>query len=130
MGIIKDEFTNLKITAKKRWELRHPEKAKESKRRCAYNYYKTHRGTMVKKKTDYRNDRKTVVTKLLGGKCTKCGYDRCISALDVHHLDFKEKEYREDYLRKDYDLSKIVLLCANCHREEHSLNKEAYARRH
>ena len=60
-----------------------------------------------------------------GGKCQKCGYDKCISALEFHHRDPNEKEFEwgrlrgrkwEDVLK---ELDKCDLLCANCHREEH-----------
>lgn len=66
-----------------------------------------------------------------GGKCTRCGYSRCIDALEFHHLDENEKEQEASYIirrwaweRAKLELEKCVLLCANCHREEHaSLNK-------
>ena len=60
-----------------------------------------------------------------GGKCIKCGYDRCLSALDFHHKDPQEKEYVWTKLRLLSDsriqeeLSKCKLLCANCHRLIH-----------
>ena len=64
----------------------------------------------------------------LGGKCIKCGYNKCIAALEFHHLDPNEKDV--DYANYKWifsdklksELDKCVLLCANCHREEHHLN--------
>ena len=61
-------------------------------------------------------------------KCQRCGYSKCFAALDFHHLDPKEKEYQiGDFFRSRRnksivinELNKCVLLCANCHREEHS----------
>ena len=29
-----------------------------------------------------------------GGKCQKCGYDKCEEALDFHHLDASEKDFQ------------------------------------
>lgn len=64
----------------------------------------------------------------LGGKCSKCGYDKCIAALEFHHLDPKEKDvdyanYKWNFNDKlKAELDKCVLLCANCHREEHHLH--------
>jgi hypothetical protein len=62
-----------------------------------------------------------------GGKCEKCGYNRCPDALEFHHLNPEEKDFEISSVRK-YDfalvqdeLDKCVLLCSNCHREEHSL---------
>jgi len=56
---------------------------------------------------------------LLGGKCQICGYDKCIAALQVHHLNPKEKENSYEWKRKNFDMSKVILLCANCHAESH-----------
>ena len=59
-----------------------------------------------------------------GGKCQKCGYDRCVAALDFHHRRPDKKEFRVSgntwsvKLRKELD--KCDLLCANCHREAHN----------
>ena len=63
-----------------------------------------------------------------GGKCEKCGYNKCEGALHFHHLNPKEKEFTvsqinlNEYftLEKLYrEVDKCVLLCANCHAEEH-----------
>lgn len=63
-----------------------------------------------------------------GGKCERCGYDKNMSALDFHHINPDEKEFEIDIrkfsntnledLQKEID--KCILLCANCHREEHN----------
>jgi hypothetical protein len=29
-----------------------------------------------------------------GGKCQRCGYNRCVEALDFHHLDPSQKDFR------------------------------------
>ncbi len=61
-----------------------------------------------------------------GGKCVKCGYDKYIGALDFHHINPKEKEFRlaavkshafNDLIKKELD--KCILVCSNCHREIH-----------
>lgn len=62
-----------------------------------------------------------------GGKCQKCGYNKCQGALDFHHRDPKEKDFSickkygcrkiTDRIRRELD--KCDLLCANCHREQH-----------
>lgn len=67
---------------------------------------------------------------LLGGKCTRCGYDKCLSALAFHHKDPKDKRFSItnninrswEVIRKE--LKKCILLCMNCHAETHEeLNK-------
>jgi hypothetical protein len=74
-----------------------------------------------------RLDRKIEVIKLLGSKCCICGYDKCRQALEIHHVNPKDKKMGlslremsfkwEDILN---ELKKCVLLCCLCHREYHS----------
>lgn len=59
-----------------------------------------------------------------GGKCIKCGYDKCIYALEFHHRDKSTKEANPTYIimrwwweKVKEELDKCDLLCANCHRE-------------
>ncbi len=61
-----------------------------------------------------------------GGKCEKCGYDRCIEALEFHHLNSEQKDANFRNMRgwtdkrRIKELDKCTLLCSNCHREIHS----------
>lgn len=61
-----------------------------------------------------------------GGKCSKCGYDSCLAALDFHHIEPAHKDFGiakvkkrsfDDKVKKELD--KTILVCANCHREIH-----------
>jgi len=61
-----------------------------------------------------------------GAKCEKCGYNNSISALEFHHLDPNQKDFMisagnlsSDWTVVKEELNKCILLCANCHREEH-----------
>jgi len=72
---------------------------------------------------------------LMGGKCVKCGYSKCISALEFHHIDPENKNRaRSSYgaprtwgwKRYWEEVSKCILLCANCHREEEERLSEAH----
>jgi hypothetical protein len=67
-----------------------------------------------------------------GGCCVKCGYDRCISALEFHHLDPAQKEFTiainaqtRSWQTLVNELDKCILVCCRCHREIHHdlLNK-------
>ena len=59
------------------------------------------------------------------GKCSRCGYDKCLDALEFHHVDPTVKEfhlgeargYNIEKLRKE--LEKCILVCRNCHTEIH-----------
>ena len=62
-----------------------------------------------------------------GGKCMLCGYDRCLQALEFHHLrntgkDFSisDKGYTRSWERVKREINKCILVCANCHRELHA----------
>ena len=66
-----------------------------------------------------------------GGKCEICGYNKCISALQFHHLNPEEKDFNiseniqlnhfniETYYK---EVNKCILVCANCHAEIHEKN--------
>ncbi len=63
-----------------------------------------------------------------GGKCQVCGYKNCLAALDFHHLNPNEKDFTVARKKMNIaneemkqELDKCVLICANCHREEHHL---------
>jgi hypothetical protein len=70
-------------------------------------------------------DRKLKAVELMGGKCQKCGYDKNYGALQFHHLNPEDKEYNWAKLKFRpwkiiiNELSKCILLCANCHAETH-----------
>lgn len=61
----------------------------------------------------------------LGGKCIRCGYDKCHGALHFHHRDPTTKLGAWDKVRlwskerRLKELDKCDLLCANCHAEIH-----------
>ena len=60
-----------------------------------------------------------------GSKCERCGYNKCLRALEFHHLDPNEKDFGISRcltksmaeLKKEVD--KCQLLCSNCHAEVH-----------
>lgn len=81
--------------------------------------------------TKRRKQLKVLLVDYFGGKCVLCSYDKCISALEFHHLDPNEKEFsisvsgntRALYLLIE-EAKKCILVCANCHREIHALERE------
>lgn len=89
-----------------------------------------HLGVGQKAKTHLRKKKQRNLTKetliaLKGGKCERCGYNKCIQALEFHHLDPTQKKFSLSTHRGSAiehslkEIEKCVLLCANCHKEEH-----------
>lgn len=58
-----------------------------------------------------------------GGECQKCGYLKCIGALEFHHINRDEKEYSIcqmigfSWETIKTELDKCILLCNRCHVE-------------
>lgn len=75
----------------------------------------------------YRNKIKAI--NLLGGKCVKCGYNHP-GALEFHHKDESTKSFNiGNVSHKSWkilleEINKCELLCANCHRLEHTTRYE------
>lgn len=86
------------------------------------NDYKTRKH----QKTILRRSMKQQAIKLLGGKCSICGYNKCIDALEFHHKNPNEKEFKlgsgNTMSWKEYksEVLKCILVCSNCHKEIHS----------
>ena len=59
----------------------------------------------------------------IGGKCIRCGYNKCIQALCFHHRDpsGKDPEWSKNWgmTKLKTELEKCDLLCHNCHMEVH-----------
>ena len=61
-----------------------------------------------------------------GGKCQICNYDKFLGALEFHHTNPEQKDFSisqsklwkfDEKIKKELD--KCVMLCSNCHKEEH-----------
>ena len=78
-------------------------------------------------KSEYVSRRRRLIKQkavdLFGGKCSRCGYNRCPQALQFHHVDPTSKKFGiSDGVVRAWDvveaeLKKCILLCANCHAE-------------
>ena len=76
---------------------------------------------------DRRRKLKEMSVEYKGGKCIICGYNRCIAALEFHHLNPEEKDFSiaatgttKSWERIKKELDKCICVCANCHREIHN----------
>lgn len=79
----------------------------------------------------YNKDKRKKIIESKGGKCEICGYDMktgSYQALVFHHIDPKNKDpnwqtsrgWSEERLIKEVE--GCMLLCANCHAEEHDVD--------
>jgi hypothetical protein len=81
----------------------------------------------VKFNVDKRRKKlKSMAVDYKGGECEKCGYKKCITALEFHHLDPSQKDFgisvdgnTRGWVAVKTELDKCILVCANCHREIH-----------
>lgn len=74
---------------------------------------------------EMRHDRKRKLIEAFGGACIRCGYNRCLWALEFHHIEKGVKSFSLSLLgytcswdRLIEEASKCELLCSNCHREK------------
>lgn len=86
-------------------------------------YYRHHAYNTREQRRD-KQFRKRDVLKALGwpAVCQRCGYDKCIAALDFHHKDPAQKESSVlafGLERQLQEAAKCELICSNCHREHH-----------
>ena len=93
---------------------------------CSPSYKDGSRGSII---THLRHSLKNQLVKEKGGKCELCGYSKCFAALEFHHINPEEKEFNialycssnnVNVEKAREDLTKCLLVCANCHREIHN----------
>ena len=94
-----------------------PKSASASNRTCCYDCMpdgvQLTRGAFLAKIKETR-----------GGKCVRCGYDKCLKALEFHHIDPTKKDFtisNDHFKLMDAikESKKCILLCSNCHKEFH-----------
>lgn len=76
----------------------------------------------------WRLNTKIRMVEAMGGSCNICRYDKCLDALEFHHLDPSKKDFAFGKSRANpkrwivlvEELRKCVLLCNRCHREVHA----------
>ncbi len=100
---------------------------------CQNETEKTYCSVNCKNKQSVQTRRKNIKEKSIsykGGQCKHCGYSKCKEALEFHHMNPNEKDFglsahgnTHSWEKIKQELDKCILLCANCHREEHFLTK-------
>ena len=78
---------------------------------------------------DLKEEELTMCVEYKGGKCCLCGYNKCMGALDFHHIDPSKKDFAISKQRRTSpqkfdcvksELDKCILVCSNCHSEIHA----------
>jgi hypothetical protein len=69
--------------------------------------------------------RNVELKRMIGGKCSACGYDKNFAALDFHHVDPATKSFTlcsrsHTMYERVNEAKKCILLCRNCHAELHN----------
>lgn len=85
----------------------------------------THKNSQV---AQTRRNMKKALVERKGGACERCGYNKCMDALEFHHLDPNQKEIAIGDIAKSssnwgkiqLEVDKCILVCANCHKEIHA----------
>lgn len=75
----------------------------------------------------WRRETKSRIIEAMGGACACCAYNKCNSALALHHLNPNEKDFGLGAIRANIkswktivkEIKKCILLCHNCHSEVH-----------
>jgi len=73
---------------------------------------------------NWRRRTKIKLVEHKGGECEKCGYSKCIDALEFHHNDPSEKDFTISgkswsFERLRNEVEKCIMVCSNCHKEIH-----------
>lgn len=110
-----------------RWSIIEPEIKK-----CVLLCYNCHREIHDNDlDTKYNNNKKIILDIKAVNGCEICGYNKSNHALDFHHNDPNEKEFRLSSIRiskKSFtniknkivdELNKCSVYCANCHMDKH-----------
>ena len=87
-------------------------------------YYYSHKESFIRRK---RKSYEKIITikKELGGRCSICGYNKSLYALQFHHKDINEKDFNISYMSHKpieqirEEAKKTILICSNCHFEIH-----------
>jgi hypothetical protein len=115
--------TNLEIDFASKWTIKNI-LIKEN----IYNKFKPTEKEIRRKKSlnviNWKKQKKLLLIQHKGGKCERCGYNKCEEALEFHHLDPTKKDFTissnsYSFQKMKTEADKCILVCSNCHREIH-----------
>lgn len=103
---------------------------KASAKRSSAKYYGDNKEKSIKSNLAVRRKNRELWQQFKGSlRCTKCGFNHP-AALDFHHVDRTDKKSVNKlasngmYKQAIQELSKCMVLCANCHRIIHSIERQ------
>jgi len=92
----------------KRWRDKNPEKIRGYKKKL------------------HKRDKELINTLKING-CAICGYDKCMAALEFHHVNPEDKKFlinvgqmHRSSMNIINEMEKCILLCNRCHKEIHA----------
>ena len=94
---------------------------------ASIEYVRLNKDKINKKQEIRRKDNKIKALQYKGNSCQKCGYNKSSKALHFHHISPENKSFEVSKLliqSRNWEviqteLDKCILLCGNCHSEEH-----------
>ena len=103
------------------------EKGREASRKRQEKHRQNNPESVKKATIRNRKKKQDLVDNYKSTGCCICGYNRCLQALDLHHMNPLVKEdtvsnliFSSGIERLEEEVKKCVVLCANCHREHHA----------
>lgn len=101
-----------------------------SSRKSSAKYYEGNKARAVQANSAVRKKNRELWQQFKAGlKCEKCGFNHP-AALDFHHIDKTNKKSVNRlasagmYKQAVQELSKCMVLCANCHRVLHFMERQ------
>jgi hypothetical protein len=99
----------------------------EKQKQFQKDHYVKYKDKYIERLYRRRLENKEYINSLKANGCKLCGYVKCYASLEFHHLDKNEKDRTiakavDDFSLKRLieEISKCILVCANCHREIHA----------
>lgn len=123
-----DRHKRLLREAQKRYRERHPERAREARQRCEAKETSKEKRRLRQRKHCLEVRLRAIAE--LGGKCSSCQQSFHHAAMDFHHVDPTTKTTKgrgiatnNSWENVKLELAKTILLCANCHRIHHYMER-------
>lgn len=99
-----------------------------SNKKCKQDYHYKNGNTYFRQ-IKVAKERKQVLINMRGGGCERCGYNKCLAAIDFHHnqgiknFPLSARNLSNTTMKRILEEFKLCeVLCSNCHREEHYLS--------